>query len=133
MKHDLVTHLATGAQIVVLAAVGGALGYAGFFLMLRQGFFALVLPGGLLGLAASLPRNRWFGWAVICGLAALALGLFADWRAEPFQADHSLGYYLAHAHQVQPIPLLMIVVGAAIGFWGPFSRYRQSKSAATKA
>jgi len=82
----------------------------------------------LLGIAAGLPGNRWRYWAWICGLAALVLGIFTDWQAEPFRADAGLGYYVMHLHQVQPVTLIMIAVGAAVGFWGPFSRYRQVAS-----
>ena len=118
----------SGVWVLPLAAVGGLLGYAGFFWLLGQGFFALALPGGLLGLAAGLTTNRWRYWAWICGLAALALGIYTDWRAEPFRADASLGYYVSHLYLVRPVTLIMIAVGAAIGFWGPFSRYRPSVS-----
>jgi hypothetical protein len=107
------------------ALAGGILGYLGFFWIARQGFYALVLPGGLLGLGASLAPNRWIGWAVICGAAALVLGLFTEWRFAPFRADERLGYFVAHVHELKPVTWLMILVGAAIGFWGPFSRYRR--------
>jgi hypothetical protein len=107
------------------AIVGGLLGFFGFFWIADQGFYALVLPGGLLGLGASLAPNRWIGWAVICGAAALVLGLFTEWRFAPFDADESLSYFVTHVHQLKPVTWLLILVGAAIGFWGPFSRYRR--------
>lgn len=116
----------TALMVLAGAAVGGLLGYAGFFWIAQQGFYALVLPGGLLGLGASLAPSRWIGWAVICGAAALALGLFTEWQFAPFNKDGSLSYFMTHLHQLKPVTWLMILVGAAIGFWGPFSRLRQA-------
>ena len=117
-KHD---------SLVLLGAIlGGALGYAAFFWVASQGFYGIVLPGGLLGCGAGAfkPRSRYL--SVICGLLALGLGLLTEWRFAPFVADASLPYFLAHVHQLKPITLLMIAVGAAIGFWVP---YRRSKDA----
>jgi hypothetical protein len=114
------------------AAAGGTLGYLGFFWIAQQGFYALVLPGGLLGLGASLAPNRWIGWAVICGAAALALGLYTEWQFAPFKADESMSYFMTHLHQLKPVTWLMILVGAAIGFWGPFSRLRQTQRVVSK-
>ena len=68
---------------------GGALGYFGFELMLKQGYYGMVLPGGLLGLGAGIGKNRWLWLAILCGIAALALGLFTEWhlvvRFQPIQ------------------------------------------------
>ena len=108
---------------VLLGAVaGGLVGYFGFLWIARQGFYALVLPGGLLGVGASLVQTRSTSICVLCGLLALALGLLAEWQFAPFIRDGSLGYFLAHIHQLKPITLVMIAAGACIGFWAPFSR-----------
>ena len=123
MKNFLASPAGAGILVLTLATLGGALGYAGFFWLLTQGFFALALPGGLLGIAAGFPRNHWKVLAPICGLGALALGIFAEWKASPFRADASLIYFLAHLHQVHLVSLVMIAVGAAIGFWGPYNSY----------
>ncbi|MCX5644694.1 MAG: hypothetical protein NTZ17_08405 [Phycisphaerae bacterium] len=50
------------------------------------------------------------------------MGLFTEWRYEPFVADASLGYFVSHVHQLQPITLLMLGAGTLIGFWVPFRR-----------
>ncbi len=126
MKAVLGSRWGTELLILPLAALGGMVGYLGFFWLLTQGFFALALPGGLLGIAAGFPKNRWIGWAWICGIAALSLGIYADWKAEPFRADAHFRYFLTHLHLVRPFTLIMIAAGTAVGFWGPFSRYRQS-------
>lgn len=104
------------------ALLGGIVGYIGFGWLVSQGFYGLVLPGGLLGLGASFAsgRSRWA--AVICGFMAFMLGLFTEWQFFPFKANASFGYFLSHATQLKPITLLMIAAGAGIGFWVPFRR-----------
>ena len=104
------------------ALVGGALGYLAFFWLAGQGFYALVLPGALLGLGGGLARPRSRFVPVVCGLMALVLGLIIEWRFAPFTADTSLPYFLSHVHQLKPLTLIVIAVGAAIGFWVPFRR-----------
>jgi hypothetical protein len=65
---------------LVGAIAGGALGYWAFFWIVEQGFYALVLPGGLLGLGAGIVKNRSWLIAVVCGLAAIGLGMYTEWR-----------------------------------------------------
>lgn len=104
------------------AIAGGVLGYFACFWLARQGLYALALPGGLLGLGAGLGKCRSVALAVLCGLAAVGLGLFTDWRFFPFAKDESLRYYLLHVHDLSPVTLLMIAAGGAIGFYVPFRR-----------
>lgn len=108
------------------ALLGGLIGYFAFFWIARQGFYAMVLPGGLLGLGAGYAKNRSIAIAVVCGIAALVLGLFTEWQFAPFIKDGSLGYFLSHVHELKPITLLMIGLGGAIGFWVPFRRVEPS-------
>ncbi len=102
------------------AALGGALGYLVFFGLARRGLYGLAIPGGLLGLGAGLFKTRSRAVPILCGLSALALSLFTEWRYEPFVADGGLGYFLSHVHQLQPMTLLMIAAGTLIGFWIPY-------------
>jgi hypothetical protein len=104
------------------ALLGGLLGFGAFVWLLGQGFYGLILPGGLLGLGAGLARNRSVWLAVVCGLLAVALGVFAQWHEFPFKKDESLGYFLLHLQDLKPLTLLMIAVGGVIGFWVPYSR-----------
>jgi hypothetical protein len=114
------------------ALAGGVLGYFAYFWILTQGYKALVLPGGLLGIGAGFAKNRSILVAVICGLAATALGLVAEWQFAHFKADPSLWYFLAHVHALPPITLLMILLGGGIGFWVPFRRIESGPTRAAK-
>jgi hypothetical protein len=108
------TTLALG---LVGAAIGGWLGYLAFFWIARQGFYALVLPAGLLGLGAGLlARRRSRPLAVLCGSAGLALGLFTEWRFEPFVADKTLPYFLCHLHLLRPLTMIMLALGAFVSY-----------------
>ncbi len=104
------------------AVIGGIAGYFAFFWIVQQGFYGLILPGGLLGLGASVfpCRSAWL--CTLFGAMSLALGLFTEWRFEPFLKDGSPVFFLTHAYQLRPITLLMIGAGAFIGFWAPYKR-----------
>jgi hypothetical protein len=109
--------------------VGGVAGYLAFIWIARQGFYALMLPGGLAGLGAGLfVSDRSVPRGVLCGVFALGLGLFAEWHFAPFIKDPSLGYFLAHAAQLQPITLLMIAGGGFLGYWLAVGRERGNRS-----
>jgi hypothetical protein len=114
------------------AAAGGILGYFAFFWIAGQGFYALMVPGGLVGLGGGLlVRDRSPIRAAICGVVALGLGLFTEWRFAPFIKDASLGYFLTHLHDLRPITMLMIVAGAAFGYWLALGRERPIRTGQT--
>ena len=121
MKQDCLVMLGAG--------IGGVLGYVVFFWIVHHGFYGLILPGGLLGIGAGIFKTQSKYISVICGFLALALGFFTEWRFAPFAADDSLGYFVSHLHQLRPITLIMIAVGALIGFWVPFRRSQEAKKA----
>jgi hypothetical protein len=104
------------------AVAGGVLGYFAFFWILTHGFYAMILPGGLVGIGAGIFRNRSVWVAVVCGLLAVAIGVFTRYQAGPFEEDDSFAYFLAHLHQLSSVTLLMIGVGSFIAFWVPFRR-----------
>jgi hypothetical protein len=111
------------------AVIGGAMGYFAFIWIARQGFYALMLPGVLAGVGASLfVSDRSVPRGAFCGVFALGLGLFAEWRFAPFIKDPSLGYFLVHVHRLQPITLLMIAVGGVLGYWLAVGRERGTNS-----
>jgi hypothetical protein len=112
--------------LVILGAIGGGLaGYVLFFQIVKFGFYGLIIPGGLLGMGAGAFKNDSKAIAIICGVMALLLGLFTEWRFAPFRADPSLGYFLTHIHKLNRITLIMIAVGAGMGFWVPFRRSQE--------
>jgi hypothetical protein len=99
------------------AAIGGTVGYFAFFWFASQGFYALILPPGLMGLAAGFcARGRSTVLALICGIAGLMLALFTEWKFAPFAADDSLAWFMTHLYQLKPVTLLMVGLGAVFSF-----------------
>ncbi len=105
---------------LVGAAVGGVLGFFGFGWFLSYGFYALVLPGGLMGIGASAGRARSMPLAIVLSISAIVLSLVAEWKYRPFVKDDSLDYFVQHLHQLSPVTFLMIAVGAFVAFWGGY-------------
>jgi hypothetical protein len=106
------------------AACGVAVGYFGFFLLTRQGFYGLVLPGALLGLGCgALSGGKSNGLGVVCGLLGVIAGIFTEWRFAPFIKDPSLGYFITHLASLESITLIEIAGGGIFGFW--FGRGRE--------
>ena len=102
---------------VIAAALGGSLGYFIFFWMTRQGFYTLIIPPALLGLAGGLViqrRSQLFG--VVCGVAGLGLALLIEWQFAPFIADESFVFFLRHIHERKPLTLAMLAIGTAISY-----------------
>lgn len=112
------------------AAIGGAVGYFAFFWIARQGFYGLILPGGCLGMGASIFNARSRGIPIACGVLAVALGFYAEWRFAPFVANGGITYFVSHLHQLQPVTLIMIGLGGFIGFWAPNRRSQEGSPAA---
>ena len=107
------------------AIIGGAVGYFLFIWIARQGFYALMLPGWLLGEGAGLcARRRSVPLGIVCAVLALGLGLFAEWKFRPFIDDDSFGYLLTHVHKLQPITMIFIALGAFLGYRGGTGRSR---------
>ena len=103
---------------IVGGIVGGAIGYFAFSLIASQGFYAIVLPGALLGLGCGrLSGIQSNALGVVCGLVALLLGFFTEWRFAPFIVDGSFAYFITHVHNLKSITLIMIAAGGFCGFW----------------
>jgi hypothetical protein len=106
------------ALAVAGAIGGGAAGFFVFWWLLRHGFYAMMIPGAALGLAGgSLLKARSQVFGVVCGVAALALGIFAEWWTAPWDKDQSLGYFLSHLSDLTSVTLIMIVLGGVFGYW----------------
>lgn len=112
------TRIISNVLGLIGAAAGGVFGYVVFWWFVRHGFYAMMVPSGMLGLGCGLlARHRSQARGVVCGLAALGLGLYTDWTFEKFPADGSFGYFLRHIHQLDLVSQLMIGVGALIAYW----------------
>lgn len=99
------------------AAAGGVFGYVLFHWVARQGYYALVVPGGMLGLGCGLlARHSSYTRGGVCGVAALGLGLYTDWTFEKFPADPSFPYFLTHSYKLGPVTLVMLGLGAVVAY-----------------
>jgi len=100
------------------ALAGGIVGYFVFGWLAGQGFYALALPGVLVGIGAGwFPQDRSMSLAIGCGILSLALGVFAEWKHFPFVKDESFGYFVSHLLDLRPFTLLMLALGTFAGFW----------------
>jgi hypothetical protein len=100
------------------AIVGAAAGYLLFRWLITQNFYAIVLPGALLGLGAGLAaRRRSLTLGIIAAMAAVVVTLIAEWSEFPFRDDGSLTFFLTHLHDKSPVKLLLMSCGVAIAFW----------------
>ena len=103
---------------LVGAMIGGVLGFYTFGWLIGQGFYGLMIPGALLGLGCSLlAQHPSTIRGIICGVAALGLGLYTEWSFWPFNADESLSYFLKNVSSLKPVTLLMIGVGTIVAYW----------------
>ena len=97
---------------------GGALGYFAFHFLARDGLYAMVLPGALLGLGCgALSGGKSTALGVVCGSLALVLGIVLEWQLAPFVADDSFPYFVTHIHELTTSTLVMIALGGLFGFW----------------
>jgi len=100
------------------AAVGAAVGVLLFDWIRQQGFYAMILPGALMGFGFTmLSRHRHVVTAIACAVLAILVSLHTEWRHFPFRVDNSLGYFITHVHQIRPIGLIMIAIGGLLAFF----------------
>ena len=105
-----------------LGLVGAvAAGAAGCWLFLRiaeQGFYAVALPGALLGWGCgALSGRKSVALGIACGVLGLLLGIYSEWQFAPFVADGSLRYFLTHLQDLSVVTQVMILIGAACAYW----------------
>jgi hypothetical protein len=107
-------------------AVGGVAGLVLFYLLAHfAGLYAPLLPGASIGLGCGLlSRGKSVALGVVCGVLGAGLGIFTEWHFFPFIADESLGYFLSHLHQLPPVTLVLIALGAVFAFWLGMGRQR---------
>ena len=109
-------------RAILGGAVGAIVGYAIYAWLVGQGFYAMSIPGAALGLGCGLTtRRRSLPTGLACGVLAVLLGLFSEWRSFPFVKDDSLSYFISHAAELKPVTWIMIAAGgifAAYFGWG---------------
>jgi mannitol-specific phosphotransferase system IIBC component len=113
-------------QVLLCAVAGGVIGHFAFVWLISQGFYAMILPGGLIGLAAGIPKYGKLYLAILCAVMALVVSLYSEWRVFPFIADESFSYFLKHVTDLKPMTWLMIAVGTGMAFWVPFRRSQEA-------
>ncbi len=115
------------ALALLAATVGGCVGYFAFFWIAKQGFYAIMLPPALVGMAAGYctPR-RSQPLAIACAIGGLALGLYTEWRFAPFIVDASFSYFITHVHKLKPITLLMLAIGTVASYYFALGTERKS-------
>ena len=110
------------------ALAGAIIGYAMFVWLAQQGFYALAIPGAALGLGCGLStRRRSLGTGLACGVLAILLGVFTEWRFFPFVKDGSLAFFISHFNELKPVTLLMIAAGGIFGAYFGMGRRPRSK------
>src|SRR4051812_32145426 len=103
---------------VIGGIVGGIFGFVLFGWLIRQGYYAMVIPGASLGLGCSLlARHQSAPRGAACALAALILGLYTEWLYYPLDANDQFLYLVTHFYQLRLITLVMIGLGAGLAFY----------------
>jgi hypothetical protein len=106
--------------------VGGVAGFFVFRWLVSQGFYALALPGAMMGMACGYAsRIRSPALAIACGISGAVVTVFAEWNAMPFVADESLAYFLTHMHQLKGLTLIMLALGIVFAAWFGLGRPNQ--------
>ena len=116
------------------AVVGGAIGYLAFFWLAKQGLYAIVLPGTLVGLGfGALSGRRSLVDGVVCAVLAGLFGLFVDWQFSG--AGSGFAFFVTHAREAPRVKRILIAVGALLAFWFGQGRkdgpWRQSTTRST--
>src|SRR5215208_4767495 len=85
----------TQLQAIAGGAAGAVAGYMAFAWLVDDGLYALAIPGAAHGLGRRLSTGqRSLTTGIACGILAILLGLYIEWRFFLFLADDSLGYFL---------------------------------------
>jgi len=100
------------------AVVGGVAGYFLFWFLLKNNLYSSMIPGALLGIGAGLAaRGKSPILGILCGIAAIPLAIWSEWMLLPFIQDNSLTFFVSNLHQLPPLHLLMMALGAAAAWW----------------
>jgi hypothetical protein len=109
-------HLISNTLGLIGAVLGGVAGFYTYRWILSQGFIGGMIPGAFVGLGCSLlARHPSVARGVLCGIAGLVLGFFADWFTNI--TTDTFWIYLQNVKSINKVVLLTIVLGAVIAFW----------------
>jgi hypothetical protein len=131
-------HVISNILGLIGAAVGGVAGFYTYSWIVTKGFVGGMIPGAFLGLGCSLlARHVSIARGVVCGIAGLVLGFYADWDTNRPPKPPFLEY-LQDVKSVNQVYLLMILFGAVIAFWlgkdaGIAGRSQREEAAAAPA
>jgi hypothetical protein len=106
--------------------LGGVLGFFAFEWLLSHGYYALVLPGSLVGMGCGLASGRKvMALGVLSALGALVVGVLTDWNSlaapNPSLIGHAATLIQPHRH----LPGALILVAVAISFYFGMGRDRR--------
>jgi hypothetical protein len=100
------------------AIVGGAIGYGVFVMLSRFGIYAIILPGALIGIAASYGSRMYsLPLGIICAVAALPVSLLAHGHLFRFIQDDSLQYLFLNFYKLPTMELVMMLFGVFAAFY----------------
>jgi hypothetical protein len=112
MSRNLISNLLG----VVGAALGGVAGFYLYCWIVSKGYIGGMIPGAFLGLGCSLlARHTSYPRGIVCGIAGLVLGCFADWYTNI--TTKTFWEYLQNVKSLNQVVILMILFGAVIAFW----------------
>ena len=103
---------------VVGAVIGGTVGWFVFSMLYGEGYYALALPGALVGFGfAKLSGIRSVAAGVFCAIVAAGLMFMCEWNFRFFTDDPSFGYFVRNVHELSSATFLMFFLGVAMAFW----------------
>lgn len=99
----------------VFGAIAGA---AVFGFLLRQGIYAMVIPGTLIGLGCGgFAKGRSTGLGISAAVIAFVVSLGLEWHFRPFVLDDSLSYFLSHLRDLTTMTWITVSLGTFAAFW----------------
>ena len=113
------------ARGVAGAIVGGLIGYFAFGFLWNKGWYAFMLPAGLVGIGFGLAsQKKSIVLGIVVALIALVFGLWTEATHGPFTSDESFGYFLKTiaTDSVHQYKLLLHGLSGFLAFW--FARGR---------
>ncbi|GAB5444409.1 MAG: hypothetical protein Fues2KO_47580 [Fuerstiella sp.] len=97
---------------------GTIAGAAVFGFLLRQGIYAMVIPGTLIGLGCGgFAKGRSTGLGISAAIIAFVVSLGLEWHFRPFVVDDSLPYFLSHLRDLTTITWITVSLGTFAAFW----------------